>query len=63
MAFPPSIPVRSGVACWLERRTRDRKVESLIPAGAAREFSSSELTLCADFHSVSVPTPCYCSDT
>ena len=30
-----------------------------IPAGAAEEFSSPELTLCADSYSVSVPPPCY----
>ena len=30
-----------------------------IPAGAAEEFSSLELTLCADSSSVSVPPPCY----
>ena len=28
-----------------------------IPAGAAGEFPSPELTLCADSHSVSVPHP------
>ena len=35
-------------------------IESLrvrIPAGAAGEFSSPELTLCADSYSVSVPPP------
>ena len=30
-----------------------------IPAGAAGEFSSPELTLCIDSYSVSVPPPCY----
>ena len=34
-----------------------------IPAGAAGEFSSPELTLCADPNSVSVPPPCYHSGT
>ena len=34
-----------------------------IPAGAAGEFSSTELTLCADYCSVSVPPPCYRSGT
>ena len=34
-----------------------------IPAGAAGEFSSPELTLCADFDSVSVPPPCYRNGT
>ena len=32
-------------------------------AGAAGEFSSPELTLCADSNSVSVPPPCYRSNT
>ena len=30
-----------------------------IPAEAAGEFSSPELTLCPDSYSVSVPPPCY----
>ena len=47
----------AGIACWLERRTRDRKVRVRIPAGAAGEFSSPELTFCADSCSVSVPPP------
>ena len=34
-----------------------------IPAEAAGEFSSPELTLSADFYSVSVPAPCYRSGT
>ena len=34
-----------------------------IPAGVAREFSSLELTLCADSYLVSVPSLCYCSGT
>ena len=34
-----------------------------IPAGAAREFSSPELTLRADSYSVSIPPPCYRSGT
>ena len=34
-----------------------------IPAGAAREFSSPELPLCAYSYSVSVPTPCYRNGT
>ena len=33
------------------------------PAGAAGEFSSPELTLCADSYPVSVPLPCYRSGT
>ena len=47
----------AGIACWLERPTRNRKVVSLNPAGAAEEFSSPESTLCADSYSVSVPHP------
>ena len=41
-------------------------IESLrvwILAGAVGEFSSPELTLCADSYSVSIPPPCYCSST
>ena len=34
-----------------------------IPAGAAGEFSSPELTFCADSYSVSVPPACYRSGT
>ena len=34
-----------------------------IPAGATREFSTPDLTLCADSYSVSVPPPCYDSGT
>ena len=34
-----------------------------ILTGMVGEFYSPELTLCGDFHSVSVPPPCYCSGT
>ena len=34
-----------------------------IPAGAAGEFSSPELTFFADSYSMSVPPPCYRSGT
>ena len=34
-----------------------------IPAGAAGEFSSPELTLCDGSYSMSVPTTCYRSGT
>ena len=51
------------IACWLERRARDRKLRVRVPAGAAGEFFSPELTLCADSYSVSVPPPCYRSGT
>ena len=47
----------------IERRTRDRKVARSNPGDAAGEFPSPELTLCADFYSVSVPPPCYRSGT
>ena len=36
----------TGIAQWLERRTRDWKVQ--IPAEAAGEFSSPGSTFCAD---------------
>ena len=52
-----------GMARWLERRTRGRKVGVRIPAGAAEKCSSPESTLCADSYSMSVPTPCYRSGT
>ena len=35
------------------------RVRVRIPAGAAREFSSPELILCADSYSGLVPPPCY----
>ena len=38
-------------------------LEVRIPTGAAGEFSSPELTLCADSCSVSVPPLCYHSGT
>ena len=37
-----------GIAQWLERQTRDRKVAGRIPGGAAGEFSSPGSTFCAD---------------
>ena len=40
-----------------KRQIHDRKIASLNPAGVAGEFSSPELTLCADFYLVSVPPP------
>ena len=39
------------------------RLRVLVPAGAAGEISSPELTLCADFYSVSFPPPCYRSGT
>ena len=53
----------AGIACWLERPTRDRKVASSNPGRGGGEFSTLELTLCADSYSVSVPPPCYGSGT
>ena len=46
----------SGVACWLERPSHDRKVASSILARAAGFFFFL-LTFCADSYSVSVPPP------
>ena len=47
-------------ACLMvERRARERKVASSNPGRRGGEFSFSELTLGADFYSVSVPPPCY----
>ena len=46
------------MACWLERRTRDRKVASSNPGrSGGKVFSSPESTLCVDSYSVSVPPP------
>ena len=53
----------AGIACWLQRQTRDRKLASSNPAEAAGEFSSPESTLCADSYLVSVPLPCFRSGT
>ena len=50
----------------VERRTRDRKVVSSNPGGAAGDFFfslSPELTFFADSYSVSVPPPCCRSGT
>ena len=43
----------------VERRTRGRKVASSSPGRSGGRISSTELTLCADSYSVSVPPPCY----
>ena len=47
----------AGIPCfWLERAGLViERLQVRIPAGAAEEFSSPELTLCADSYSVSVP--------
>ena len=46
-------------ACWLERRTRDRKVVNSNPGRSGVEFSSPESALFDDSYSMSVPPPCY----
>ena len=46
---------RAGIARWKERRTRDQKLRVRIPAGAVKEFSSPESSLCADTYSMYVP--------
>ena len=60
--FPPNLGdqeylVGRGVGLVVER------LRVLVPAGAARKFSSPELTFCADSYSVSIPIPCYRSGT
>ena len=53
-------------AGWLVGKSAGLVIERLrvrIPAGAAGEISSAELTLCADSYSVSVPPTCYRSGT
>ena len=52
-----SLLVRALDPCW----TGHERLWVQFPAGAATEFSSPELTLCADSYLVSVPPPCYCS--
>ena len=57
---------RSGEPGCLAGKSAGLVIERLwvrIPAGAAGEFSSLVSTLCADSHLVSVPSPCYRSDT
>ena len=61
--YPTFMLKRAGIACWLERRTRDRKVTSSNPGGSGGRNYSPELTFCADSYSVSVPSPCYRSGT
>ena len=43
------LPQGAGIACWLERRTRDRRLRVRIQAGTAREFYCPESTLRADW--------------
>ena len=40
-----------------------KRLRVWIPAEAAEDFSSPELTLCADSYLVSIPPLCYCSGT
>ena len=48
-----------GLALWLKRRPRDRKVAGSSPrAGAAGELFFSRVNF-AESYFVSVPTPCY----
>ena len=51
------------IACWYSTGLVIERLRVRIPAGAAGEFSSPELTFCADSYSVSVPPPCYRSGT
>ena len=44
-----------GIAFWLSARLVIERFRVRIPAGAGKEFSSLELTFCADCYSVSVP--------
>ena len=57
------ITQRAGIACWLERRTRDRKVASSNPGKSCGRMFFSRVNLCADSYPVSVPPPCYRSGT
>ena len=57
IGLQPGWPVGKSAVLVIER------LQVRILAGAAGEFTSSELTLCADSHSVSVPPPCYRSGT
>ena len=53
-----------GIACSFvgeSARLVIKRLRVQILAGVAGEFSSSELTLCADAYSISVPPPCYLS--
>ena len=45
------------MACWYGTGLLIERFRVRIPTGVAGEFSSPELTLCADSYSVSVPPP------
>ena len=53
------------VGCWYECLTRAQKVVSSNSCQQERQenFSSPDLTLCADSYLVSAPPPCYRSGT
>ena len=68
--FPKERPPGCCAEVWVcrdnllvQHRTCHRKVPSSIPAGAAGQCSSPELTLCADSYSVSIPPPSYRNGT
>ena len=48
---------------FVERQTRDRMVASSNPGRNGGRIFSPELTVCADFFSVSRPPRCYRSGT
>ena len=55
---------QAGIACWLERRTRDRKVASSNSGRSGGGILFSRVnSVCGDSYSVSVPPQCYCSGT
>ena len=64
MSFFPCQCTGAGIACWLERRSRDRKVASSNPGrNGGRMFSSRVNFFVPTLYSVSVPPPCYRSGT
>ena len=56
-------PAGAGNACWYSAGLVIERLRVWIPSGAAGEFSSPELTFCADSYSASVSSPCYRSGT
>ena len=63
VCFKSDVSRSARTACWQSVGLEIERLQGRIPAGAAGEFSSLELTLCADSYSGSVPPPCYCSGT
>ena len=51
----------AGIACWLERRTHDRKVASLNPGRSGRRIFFSRVNFVCWLLFGLVPPPCYCS--